>query len=524
MDNIDKTTNNEIITNDTGNTAPAAQSTGQNEPMSVKMILQSIQTALKAYKGNYDKAVELMINQANQISKQRGQGKKDFKWLIKTLEEMETLVGIDLTEEEFQAINKSAAHYLLYNEKTGHMPGGKGWQKNRFIRYAKNSCDPKEWFEIPTFPFLQDGEINYPILKPGTVNYIGARPGVGKTTAAITILVDAINAGRKVIYLTADERPEVIHSKVLAAWIYKKWKPKENIPLPYDRDKIRELLPSLKNLTIPTVNSVIFAAAASDRMQITANFDKKKITGNDQAPDEYRTYMRCMEAIDYFDKILVDQYSILSLDSFYDDGWDRLKYTLDNLDPGSLVVIDYIQAVDIIPGLEENPRMDALTQKNKLISAILNTAQGTKNIYLCAAQLNRTPNESEISQMELSAFAESGKIEQTAEVAIGLSRVSYRGDSRIYYRIMKNRSAAPTGNYWMGNTRQSYQYSTLEPQLDSNKHPTETGTTEEFKTRVDNENGTIDLSDGEKEKEKAAKEEKTEKEEKQKNLENGMTV
>lgn len=499
MEGTDKNTNKEIITSSDGNTAPAVQGAGQNEPMSVKMILQTIRATLKSYKGNYDKAVELMITQANQISKQHGQGKKDFKWLIKTLEEMEAMIGIELTEEEFQAINKSAAHYLMYNEKTGHMPGGKGWQKSRFIRYAKYSCDPKEWFEIPTFPFLQEGEVNYPILKPGTVNYIGARPGVGKTTAAITILVDAINAGRKVIYLTADERPEVIHSKVLAAWIYKKWKPTDTIPLPYDRDKIRKLLPSLKNLTIPTVNSVIFAAAASDRMQITANFDKKTITGNDQAaPDEYKTYMRCMEAIDYFDKILVDQYSILSLDSFYDDGWDRLKYTLDNLDPGSLVVIDYIQAVDIIPGLAENPRMDALTQKNKLISAILNTAQGTKNIYLCAAQLNRTPNESEISQMELSSFAESGKIEQTAELAIGLSRVSYKGESRIYYRIMKNRSAAPTGNYWMGNTRQSYQYSTLEPDLDIKNHPIETGTTEDYKKGIDgrvvDQNGGIDLS------------------------------
>jgi hypothetical protein len=57
-------------------------------------------------------------------------------------------------------------------------------------------------------------------IEDGTLSYIGARTSVGKTTALISIAHEALEAGRKVIFLTLEEPTKDILRKLILCRVY----------------------------------------------------------------------------------------------------------------------------------------------------------------------------------------------------------------------------------------------------------------------------------------------------------------
>ena len=52
----------------------------------------------------------------------------------------------------------------------------------------------------------------------GTISYIGARPGRGKTTILVNIALDALNQGKPVIFVTAEETTKQINSGLIIVY------------------------------------------------------------------------------------------------------------------------------------------------------------------------------------------------------------------------------------------------------------------------------------------------------------------
>ena len=54
----------------------------------------------------------------------------------------------------------------------------------------------------------------------GTISYIGARPGRGKTTILVNIALDALNQGKPVIFVTAEETTKQILTRFILSKTY----------------------------------------------------------------------------------------------------------------------------------------------------------------------------------------------------------------------------------------------------------------------------------------------------------------
>jgi len=402
-----------------------------------------------------------------------------------------------LNEEEFQLVLKSKQDYILYNPENGLMKGGKNWQRTEYTNQAREYYDTKNLYECHLFPFINASGAHYPIFRPGTINYIAARPGCGKTTAIITMVIDALVKGRKVVIYTCDESTISLHTKIIIAAAYNTFKKiEQRNPLPYDKRKMAEIIPALNGLKDFSLTDIAaqINLAGEKRFRKDDGSLLQSTAPDSGIPAEYKTYLRLQDTYrDFEESYLTNhQYTILNLPDIQE--WDLFEDTLRGFDPGTLIFFDYIQAFDLVPEVVKN--QEQLEKQKKLIASLQNLAKETKNIYICAAQLKRGEKETAITNIDSSDFAETSKIEQTAELAIGIGKVKYNGTEQTYYQIVKGRNTGTSETYWLKND--TYRYNTLEPMLTSTGDPTPTGTDKQYKEEVALRMGLIEVKTGKK--------------------------
>ena len=401
-----------------------------------------------------------------------------------------------LTEEEFRLVIKAKQDYILYNPENGLMKGGKNWQRKEYTNQAREYYDTKNLYECHLFPFSNNSGSHYPIFRPGTINYIAARPGCGKTTAIITMAIDALVRGRKVVIYTCDESTISLHTKIIIAAAYNTFKQIDpRNPLPYDKKTMAEILPALQGLKDFSSTDIAAQINLAGEKAFRKN-DGSLLQSTDtdySIPAEYKTYLRLQDTFRDFEESYIKnhQYTILNLPDIQE--WDLFEDTLRGFEPGTLIFFDYIQAFDLVPEAVKN--QEQLEKQKKLIASLQNLAKETKNIYICAAQLKRGEKETAITNIDSSDFAETSKIEQTAELAIGIGKVKYNGTEQTYYQIVKGRNTGTSETYWLNN--ETYRYNTLEPLL-TNGNPTPTGTDKQYKEDVALRMGLIKVETGKK--------------------------
>ena len=120
---------------------------------------------------------------------------------------------------------------------------------------------------------------------------------------------------------------------------------------------------------------------------------------------------------------------------------DIINMIKGNADPGTLVLLDYIQRMPSVPGKED----DTSYMRMKWISdEIVNAAILSNSVIISGAQFNRMGgNTKDRDRFDDASFRESGDIEQDAHNAIGMGWLEDK-QSR-FIEIMKTREDAGAG-------------------------------------------------------------------------------
>lgn len=263
----------------------------------------------------------------------------------------------------------------------------------------------------------------------GTISYIGARPGRGKTTILVNIALDALNQGKPVIFVTAEETTKQILTRFILC------KTATNNPsdgrLVYDSFKPRTALynyikDNARNLPQMPVDNRDFFGEASDT--IGEYINNKKLT--------------IFEA--------------------YGATWQELTDFISDQEAGSVILIDYIQH------LKSPERLITQTRQIQIqeISHQLADLAGLYGLILiCGAQFNREakgngqgkPDLLKADSFDETSFREAGDIEQDGHILIGIGK-----DPKaevLFYSCMKDREASPdNGKCWKLKKNMAYSF------------------------------------------------------------------
>lgn len=253
----------------------------------------------------------------------------------------------------------------------------------------------------------------------GTISYIGARPGRGKTTILINIALDALNQGKPVIFVTAEETTKQILTRFILAdtctkhktdgrTVYKTFKPR---PFLYNYLKdVSKTLPGIE------INNGDFYGDSVEA--IKSYIDSKKLT--------------IFEA--------------------YGATWQELTDFISNQEAGSVILIDYIQHLKSPENLATQTRQIQIQETSHQL-ADLAGLHGL--ILICGAQFNREakgngqgkPDLLKADSFDETSFREAGDIEQDGHILIGIGK-DPRNDV-LFYSCMKDREASPdNGKCW----------------------------------------------------------------------------
>lgn len=263
----------------------------------------------------------------------------------------------------------------------------------------------------------------------GTISYIGARPGRGKTTILVNIALDALNQGKPVIFVTAEETTKQILTRFILAdtctkhetdgrTVYESFKPR-----PFLYNYLKDASKTLPGIEI---NNGDFYGDSVEA--IKSYIDSKKLT--------------IFEA--------------------YGATWDELTDFLNTQEAGSVILIDYIQH------LKSPERLITQTRQIQIqgISHQLADLAGLYGLILiCGAQFNREakgngqgkPDLLKADSFDETSFREAGDIEQDGHILIGIGK-----DPKaevLFYSCMKDREASPdNGKCWKLKKNMAYSF------------------------------------------------------------------
>jgi len=254
----------------------------------------------------------------------------------------------------------------------------------------------------------------------GTISYIGARPGRGKTTILVNIALDALNQGKPVIFVTAEETTKQILTRFILADTctkhetdgrtgYESFKPR-----PFLYNYLKDASKTLPGIEI---NNGDFYGDSVEA--IKSYIDSKKLT--------------IFEA--------------------YGATWDELTDFLNAQEAGSVILIDYIQHLKSPERLITQQRYIQIQE----ISHQLADLAGVHGLILiCGAQFqrpkadNQKDLETELKKPDSfneNSFREAGDIEQDGHILIGIGKNP--GTEELFYTCMKDREQSPdNGKCW----------------------------------------------------------------------------
>lgn len=284
--------------------------------------------------------------------------------------------------------------------------------------------------------FMQDNskKIPTPLKFPrSTLSYIGARTHRGKTTALISITLDAIEQGQKVYFATTEETEEQIYLRMVKAILYKNYKDDKNI-FKYNFVKQKS------DLELEDIDSFIESQLQQYEKEL---FDSNKAENLKEAV--FRSFEKLNE---YLAK---ENFTII--DHLQQRTFEELLNCIDSLDNGSLIVLDYIQHVKNPINCGINTRQIIIQNESQQLADL---AAKKDLIIIAGGQFNRKGSSVEKDDdkykpdlLDASLFRESGDIEQDAHLIIGIGQVLHENANEVgenvtrFYEVLKQRGHAP---------------------------------------------------------------------------------
>jgi replicative DNA helicase len=271
------------------------------------------------------------------------------------------------------------------------------------------SYDPDKYFRSKLFPDLA--------FPDGTMSVIGARTSRGKTTALVNLALEAIEAGRRCLFITLEMSGRQLFNKLILLKAY----------IQADDNTRKEHLDKVES-----PHKDLFKILKADGSQECSSFKKGEINAKFEA--------KVREALGFVEEKIKKQELELI------EAWQLNQEDIINLilqqEKGTLVLIDYIQRM---PVSEENNFKDGY-MRVKQISKVLSDATVNNGVVtICGAQFNRmagTDNNG-ADKFDDTSFRESGDIEQDAYNAIGIGWENNKQDR--FFHIIKARESGGVG-------------------------------------------------------------------------------
>lgn len=293
-------------------------------------------------------------------------------------------------------------------------------------------------FSTGLFPTVQEGKVQKTTFLPGTFNIIGGTTGSGITSALCSLTAEALNQGKTVAYLANNDPIDRILAKIQLSLLAQKYFYEQN-----DTDPLRSEDPFRKYIEL-----IVKQENPRDTIQT------KALQGGYNPFCEF-----------YNSRKLFFKYFQTTGDNPGED-WEYFADLVRGLPEGSIIMVDYLQGLNIYPGEKEDPSKWAyINQQRRLVYGIHNLAIETGNIFICDALFKNCDCK---KKLKLSDFTGPKNIESTADIAIGINKYwdTTSSNSVSYYQVLKNNVAAPSSSIWLDKT--GYPYGFIHAKMDKN--------------------------------------------------------
>lgn len=299
-----------------------------------------------------------------------------------------------------------------------------------------NKYDPDQEFYPKLFTVInkETNEIDFQLpFPPQTLSVVGARTKRGKTIMLVNLALDAIESGRKCIFISLEMTRRQLLNKLILLRTYSQ----------AVKDKNDTRLNILKKQPTPSSSLYKFFKNKS-----------KENTGNEYKTSQNDTLNLMFEEAKTFIQEKMEKGKFELIEAFLAEH-DQIIRKVSQADKGTLVTIDYIQRMPEEDGCDYDGGYMRITKINK---ALINATFKSEAITICAAQFNRmsgTDNGGS-DTFDDTSFKESGSIEQDAHNAIGIGRE--KNKEGRFYEILKARESNGTGKQFSLEFNGAYSY------------------------------------------------------------------
>lgn len=300
---------------------------------------------------------------------------------------------------------------------------------NNFLNRIKSN-DSNKYYHCKAF--MQSditGHADTINFKRGTLSYIGAMTHRGKTTALISIALDAILQNHKVYFVTTEETPDQIFIRMIKAIMFTEYN--------------RIIAAELKNTR--NIDALI--------ERELKDYEKDLFTNEPQ--NVKQSIFRCYEILEGY--LQADCFSII--DHTRQRSFEELQATLKTLDNNTVVMLDYIQHVKKPEHSGSDNRQVIIQNESQQLADLA----GHKDLIIIAGgQFNRKGSDKEKESdkykpdwLDPTLFRESGDIEQDADKIIGIGQqLCIKADEKGYktkrfYEVLKQRGFAHDTNKYL---------------------------------------------------------------------------
>jgi len=300
-------------------------------------------------------------------------------------------------------------------------------------------------FSTELFPTIQNNKVQETVFDFGTFNVIGGPTGSGMTSALCSLTAEALKQGKTVAYFFNNDPIDRILAKIQLSLLAQKYFYEQN-----DTDPLRSEDPFWKYIELILKQKYIKDKDPINRRAIDVSQSFGNLTS--RGPDGSRKF------------VLKD---CAEIKSHAGSELEYFKDLVSGLPKGSIIIIDYLQGLDILP--EETGSYEE--RQGRMVREIKHLAWKTGNIFICDALFHPDSDCQEHPQLlDISNFDKPDEVQWMAGIAIGINRVHKPGcTSEYYYQIVKDNDSALTGPYWLDQT--GYPYGFIHAKKEQNGMP-----------------------------------------------------
>jgi replicative DNA helicase len=359
---------------------------------------QPLHACLKLAKKDSELATKKAAERAKNEIAQDG-----LKAINEALEKIKDEKDYDKICEELQEVGKIKDSI----ERTAVEDKGQIHTSEQHKKYIKRLTDENA-FKISLF-----ADLAFP---KQSLSYVGARTSRGKTIALVNIAREAVEQGRKVVFITLEMSVGQILNKMALSCAYE-----------LNTEVLNKIFFEKPDLPDPNPTGDMCKALRGEPHDRGKDFEKI-----------------ATENMDRLYKYMDDKKLVLA-DKRGASGEDISSFISVHAQEGSCVLIDYVQKIRTI-----NPKQEGYAKVQANSDRLQEAAAKTNAIIIAAAQFTRTgtataaiPHDDEFSE---ESFRECGDLEQDAHNAVG---IGWHADKQgRFFEVLKTREDNKTGRKW----------------------------------------------------------------------------